>query len=878
MDFLKKLKKKKTEEKTSVVEFENKKVTEEDIDIKSMFFNSAPDEIDSDEDIIVGEKIGATMAAEVMMERQGDDNGKVLKDEPKLPKYGPETFSSPEPVVDVVFNDAIPEGAKVSEEIIDTVPQFDIKPIEIKDIETIDIEIPDIEPKDNDVEFALEQEEFDEEKYKQESLDELIKRENLPPLPVHEEDKEIEDYQFEKIFGKQEPVPKGTTQVSRVPVYSPDDDMEKLNVNVGKFSVVVRQEYEEYLKSKNPEISATYKPTETVITEEIFTERKSFLDKLMDFFAMNPDGQQEPKTTAEKVVTVDDYDSSDDIESVAEELKENKSKLRFQCFALGILTAITFIMMIIQTAMPDSLGDVTAGSVIYSAMNLLVIASAGFISRVAIKNGLFALKSFKGNSDTAVAVALAGAGIAAFTGLFVSQDFFGGKFSYYTIIVMLGLLGNALGKLFMVVRVERNFKFLTQNKNLHSAKIYTDENIATKMMSGTVVEKPIIAYQHKTGFLTNYLQLSYAPDPSEEVSGKIAPFTTICAILVAFIYGIMDKTFVGAVSALSLITAVSVPVCVLIAVNLPLKSLCKRLVRRGAMLCGYQGVKQFCDTSAIMVDASDLYPEGSVILNKIQAFDESRLDLSCVAAAAVLREVNSPLAPIFDNALQESRMVLPDVESVMYEDQLGLVGWVNGDRVLVGNRDLMDKYSIKVPKENYEEKYRKQHKQITFIAYSGKLTAMLVTIYRPSVEIAKELQRAEYNGISLLISTSDCNITSEQISEDFGVFYRSVKVLPTGLGNVCKEVSSVYTDKSRAYLATKGRFTQMARTISGCVQLRSNINLAVIIQLIGIVLGILIMSTITLYAGTSVMGTFEMFLYTTFWALATMIAPSIKRP
>lgn len=223
-------------------------------------------------------------------------------------------------------------------------------------------------------------------------------------------------------------------------------------------------------------------------------------------------------------------------------------------------------------------------------------------------------------------------------------------------------------------------------------------------------------------------------------------------------------------------------------------------------------------------------------------------------------------------------MVLPDVESVMYEDQLGLVGWVNGDRILVGNRDLMNKYSIKVPKENYEEKYHKQHKQITFIAYSGRLTAMLITTYRPSVEIAKELQRAEYNGISLLISTSDCNITSEQISEDFGVFYRSVKVLPTGLGNVCKEVSSVYTEKSRAYLATRGRFTQMARAISGCVQLRSNINLAVIIQLIGIILGILIMATITLYGGTSVIGTVEMLLYTVFWALATMIAPSIKRP
>lgn len=879
-DLLNKLKRKKPEPTLPVVEFETAPTeNKDDFDIKSMFFTSAPDEIEPDSNVIVGEKTGTTMAAEVMMGRQGDENGKVLEDEKNLPRYSADTFSPPEPMEDVEFNSTIPDGARVSDEVIDKVPQFDIKPIEITDIDTIDIDIPDVGEESSDVGFALEQEEFDEEKYKQESLDELIKRENLPPLPVHKEDEEIDEYQFEKLFGKQNPVPKGTTQVSKVPVYTPDDEYEKLSVNVGKFSVVVRQEYEEYLKSKNPEISATYRPTETVVTEEIHTEKKSFLNTVMDYLSGNSEADNQPKTTTEKVVTVDDYDSVDDVEGVAQELKENKSKLRFQSFALGVLTAISFVMMIIQRVLPNSLGaDNLAGSLIYSVMNLIVLGASGFVFRVAFKNGIAPLKKFKGNSDTAVSVALIGAGIAGITGMFVSQDFFAGEFSYYTIIVLLGMLCNVVGKLMMVERVEKNFKFIVQSKNLNSAKIYTDESIASKMMSGTVVDKPIITYQHKTGFLTNFLQLSYAPDMSEEVSGKIAPYTTVCALLVALIYGIMEKTLVGAVSALSLITAVSVPICVLMAVNLPLKSLCKRLVRRGSMLSGYLGVKQFCDTSAIMVDASELYPEGSVILNNIQAFDESKLDLSCAAAAAVLREVNSPLAPVFDDALQESRMVLPDVESVMYEDQLGLVGWVNGDRILVGNRDLMNKYSIKVPKENYEEKYHKQHKQITFIAYSGRLTAMLITTYRPSVEIAKELQRAEYNGISLLISTSDCNITSEQISEDFGVFYRSVKVLPTGLGNVCKEVSSVYTEKSRAYLATRGRFTQMARAISGCVQLRSNINLAVIIQLIGIILGILIMATITLYGGTSVIGTVEMLLYTVFWALATMIAPSIKRP
>ena len=869
--------------------------TLEGTDIVNAFYSMAPVDAEEEEktgsadieisleerdNIIRGEKTGSTMSAVVMMEREGDENGRVQQEEKNLPKYRPDMFSAPEPVEESIqFDAGVPKGAVVAEDIIDKVPQFDIKPIVIQDFDTIDIDIPDVEPEDEEMDIALANENFNDESFIQESLDELIQRENLPPLPKHEEEEEVDNFKYEKLFGRQEPVPPGTTQVSRVPVYTPDSKVEKLNVNVGKFSVVVRQEYEEYLKSKNPEISATYKPTETVITEEIRNVKGGALNAVMDFLSANPDEEKfENRTTAEKVVTVDDYDSRDDIESVIDETQENIRKLRFQSMSLGVLTAITFAMVILQKLLPSSLGHSSVASVLYSVFNILVLVAGAFISRVAIRNGLLILRKFKGNSDTAVAVGAVGAFLASIVSLFVSKSYYSGDMHYYTVIVMLGLLCNAFGKLIMVKRVQKNFQFLVDNKKYSCAKIYTDETIAAKMMSGTVVEKPIIAYQHKAGFLTNYLQLSYAPDPSEEAAGRIAPFTTVYALVVAVMYGIISKDIAGAFSSLSLITAVSIPASVLLAVNVPMRTLCKKLLRKGAMLCGYQGVKQFSDTSAILVDASELYPDGSVILNNIQAFNERRLDESCLAAAAVLKEVKSPLASVFNKAIQESRTVLPDVESVMYEDQLGLVGWVNGERVLVGNRDLMNKYSIKVPDDDFEEKYGRQHKQVTFLAHSGVLTAMLITTYRPNVEIARELQRAEYNGISLLISTGDCNITSEQISEDFGVFYRSVKVLPTGLGNVCKEITSINEERSRAYLATRGKFTQLARALSGCVQMKSNINISVIIQLIGVVLGILIMATITLYSGTGLLGTVEMLLYSVFWGVAAMIAPNFRRP
>lgn len=133
------------------------------------------------------------------------------------------------------------------------------------------------------------------------------------------------------------------------------------------------------------------------------------------------------------------------------------------------------------------------------------------------------------------------------------------------------------------------------------------------MMSGTAVEQPIIAYQHRTGFPSNFLKISYAPDPSEDLASNLAPATSIIAVVVALLYGIFFGSFSGAVNAFALVCAVCVPVSTLLAVNIPMYNLCKKLLPTGAMLSGYPSVKQFCDSTAVMIDANELFPADSGI-------------------------------------------------------------------------------------------------------------------------------------------------------------------------------------------------------------------------------------------------------------------------
>ena len=190
----------------------------------------------------------------------------------------------------------------------------------------------------------------------------------------------------------------------------------------------------------------------------------------------------------------------------------------------------------------------------------------------------------------------------------------------------------------------------------------------------------------------------------------------------------------------------------------------------------------------------------------------------------------------------------------------------------------MEKYSVDTPAADYEAKYAKDDRQITYLARAGRPVAMLVTKYHADSELKSEMQRAEANGISFLIRTTDYNITDELVAKLYNLFYRSIKVLPTGLGNVLKEAQSVTEETSRSYLITGGKASSMSRAVSGCVRIKQNISLAIMIQLIAVIAGIMIAATLSLYAGVGVMGSLEVFIYAVFWAAATLIAPSVQKP
>ncbi len=742
---------------------------------------------------------------------------------------------------------------------------------------------------------------------------------SLDPAQAPEKPEQAEEHHGSHPPKKQSKpyTPSGDTVVETIPIYQHEESVDKLYLKAGRFTDVVESEYDEYLKSTDPTISGNYHATKPMVRphqsllytltqiaarhktesaqkqknkeimrnnfdEEAPKPKKKKRSRVVKFFrvlgAVISSGITTP--SEDEQMRAMDYSNNEDEQYIFDTIRQN-IKRQLTHLLLALLIGIGMLGLTIWERMAGAATVAAngAGSAFtFCGLYLILTFALGLVARHTLIDGLKPLAHFKFNCGTVISLSYIACFLQCLVSLFTCTSFVGGDHHLYSFVVAFALILNATGRLLMALRVKSNFKFISAHSPAYAAKIYDDVETARRLVSGTTSSKGIIAYQHVTRFLSDFLKISYAPDPSEELTGKMAPIAIISSLVVTILYAIIFKSVQGAVSALTVMLCIGIPFTGMLAGNLPMLLFSRKMLREDAMVAGYPSVRQFCDTNAVMFNATDLFPNGSVRLEEMYPLQQYRISENLLLATAVLREANSPIAPVFDELVMENNNVLPSVESVMYEDKSGVVGWIKGERILIGNMKLMNRYHITIPTTDIPFKKRGGNLEIAYVAVAGQAVAVLGLSYEAADPLKTQIQRAEKTGLSFIVSTTDANITPELIATRYEIFYRSVKVTAPGYSNVIDEATEKVEEASRAYVATRGRIGSLARAVGGCISVKSNISLGIVIEVFGMILGILLCATLALYASVARLSIVELLIYIGFWVGATLIAELVRRP
>ena len=469
--------------------------------------------------------------------------------------------------------------------------------------------------------------------------------------------------------------------------------------------------------------------------------------------------------------------------------------------------------------------------------------------------GLFRLNV---DLDTGAAVSMLAALLHNVIMLCVTDAFVASGLYVYNAAAVLALVCNLWGKWSMISRIEHNFELVGNENPKKAAVLLENSKEAEEIGHGISIGESLVCCDRDTVTIARYLDHSYVQDPADESAQKLAPYILaaglVGAVLAFFTASDSSLALIYAITAFSAVSCICVPIASLLAGNLPLGRACRRLRQKGVLITGYDAVYDFAYTNVLAVKARDLFPKGTVSLHQLRkTFGNQSIDQALLDAAGLAIMADGPLASIFDEIIEGQHSILPEVDTLVYEEKMGISGWVSGNRVLIGNRLLMKNHGVALPDENLERQdYCQYGQHAVYLATRGSLSAMFVVSYRADEAIVEALQNAVDGGLGIAVHSCDPNITPELIDQLFGVSQHAVSIMGAA-GRHAYQAASAVEDKCDASLAHMGGVENLTDGVCTCQKLHRSIRLGKGIQLTLWVLGLVLSLLLIFIKGLSLL-------------------------
>ena len=546
-----------------------------------------------------------------------------------------------------------------------------------------------------------------------------------------------------------------------------------------------------------------------------------------------------------KKQAIKDYDSYEDAREIKRDINEVRENIRFRITVLFIMLLFSSYLAFADTLhlpIPQTL-NMTVSPLPYCIVQLIVLVLSAAIAITTFKNGLVSLIKFRPDSDSIASLAMT-ASIAASAAAIASPGLIQkGSAFIYAPVGILGLLVNSIGKKKILNRMSQNFDYISKNHNMKAIVCVEDSDRAESLTRGTIGDYPILTTMKKASFLKDFASFTYSADTGDRFSSVISPLVFLFSILAAAgVTFIRRSTFdtesvVFGLSVFSAIVSACSCISIPLVANIPLEKASKKYSRNHGVMLGYQSVEDFYDTNSVMVSADSFFPAGSVNLVSIKLFSGTKIDSALLEAASLASHANSILKELLEDIVSEKSQPLSKVENFVYEDSMGLCGWINNRRVLLGNRELMSNHKIEgLPTTTKEKEFTEGGKEALYLSVSGNLAAMFIIEISASPRVIKFMKKLERKNIAVIVKTVDSFITINKLSTLFRYSEDLIKIIPPRMvKDFDEETKSVR--KISTSMACSGRFMSFMQLIMGTKSIKNTVTIGIVIQAAAALLG-----------------------------------------
>ena len=546
-------------------------------------------------------------------------------------------------------------------------------------------------------------------------------------------------------------------------------------------------------------------------------------------------------------------------------LQEDRRNTFFSVCVVGVATVILIVLSILS----DSAGQDTRP--IFTAVSLVLTSLSAAVSITTLRKGGADILRLQPSCDSAALAAMSAALIQGVVSIILPAAV--PASGTFCAAAVFSLLLCRIARLFETVATVGNFKFcaFAAADHLYAVRGFDRESDAFEIGKSLQVKHPKLRFSQQTRFPAQFRKYSDFRSVLDRICKILLPVGFAAALIMAvagwFKAGDevgVSGAFAGALFAFTGALCVVLPAGAAFTVSVPLGLLMQDLNRHGGMIASPEAARENAGVHGVAVDTTDLYDRQRTDVYCFQDYGTLHFDAMYLYAAALAIGAHSPAEGAFLHAVGNPD-ILPPVQSLIYEERLGVSATINRQKVLLGSRNLLASHSIDPPPKSGEVPYIQQNKRVLYLAVDGKVAGMFVIDYVQKKALSVPMRILQDNDTNLLVYAPDCNVTEDFISASFRLRKGGVRLLDPAAGDLLRERLAEQTEHMPATALHNGSTESLLRTLADAAVMQNIQRVAAFIGVIGCAIGWLVSFILLLVKGAGAMNWIFATVYPAVW-------------
>ena len=265
---------------------------------------------------------------------------------------------------------------------------------------------------------------------------------------------------------------------------------------------------------------------------------------------------------------------------------------------------------------------------------------------------------------------------------------------------------------------------------------------------------------------------------ADKISGYFVPVVILIAIITFIIYLILGYDISVAISTFVTILVVACPCSLGLATPLAIVVSEGVCVNNGILVKKSEVLENASKTNTIVFDKTGTLTYGKLKISEIYNYSELYNDQLIQIVGSIEEKSTHPIGKAFTDYMETKKQEKIEVKTFENVAGYGIIGTIENDEIILGNRKIVEKYNIQNEHIEDENRLTSEGNSIIYVIKNKKIIA-LIGVNDIVRENAKEvIEKMNNKNIQTIMLTGDNNQTAEKIAEELGITKVISNVLP----------------------------------------------------------------------------------------------------